>query len=44
MSPNTNFSSPYLEAGPMIRYESFHTDDARFKERKPRYSDSLLGP
>ena len=38
MSLKTNFSSPCLESGPTIRYESFHTDP-RFKEQTPRYSD-----
>ena len=37
MSLKTNFSSPCLEAGPKIRYESFHTDDSRFMEWTPRY-------
>ena len=33
------FSSPCLEAGPTIRYKSFHTVDTRFTEQAPRYSD-----
>ena len=39
MSLKTNFSSPCLEAGPTIRYNSFHTVDTRFTEQTPRYSD-----